>query len=410
VIGKSGVKMGFIYLDHNATTPVRPEVTEAMLPYLGGMFYNPSSIYSPARAVRRAIDAAREKVAAAIGADPRRLYFTSGGTEADNMALFGAAYSMYVKDRRKIVISKIEHPAVLESARALEKRGFELALLPVDRNGIVDPVKAAEIIDDNTIIVSVMHANNEIGTIQPIKELAEIAHKHGALMHSDCVQSFGKILLNVKDLGVDMASFSAHKIYGPKGIGAFYVRQGLKLAPLQYGGHQEMRVRPGTENPAAIIGFGVAAELVNKDFESGVPARLAAMRDRLQELLIGRVPQTCLNGNTDRRVPNTLNISFAFVEGEAMSIALDRMGIGVATGSACSSGDLEPSHVIMSMGLKEEVAHGSLRFSLGLENKMEEIEKTAEAVTQVVERFRMMSPLYEDFVKSGTGGDICKQN
>jgi len=258
--------------------------------------------------------------------------------------------------------------------------------------------------------VSVMHANNEIGTIQPVKELAELAHKHGALMHSDCVQSFGKIPLDVRELGVDMASFSAHKIYGPKGVGAFYVRQGLKLAPLQYGGHQEMRVRPGTENPAAIIGFGVAAEFIAKDFADGVPARLAAMRDRLQELLIGKIPQTCLNGNTEKRVPNTLNISFAFVEGEAMSIALDRMGIGVATGSACSSGDLEPSHVIMSMGLKEEVAHGSLRFSLGIENKMEDIEKTAEAVTQVVARFRMMSPLYSDFEKSGSGGDICAQN
>lgn len=400
--------MSLIYLDHNATTPVRDEVREAMLPYVGEIFHNPSSIYTPARNMRKVVDAHREKMAAAVGADAKEILFTSCGTEADNMALFGAAYSALGKKRKKIVTSSIEHPAVTKVVKELGKRGFEIAFLPVTRAGIVDLEQAAAIIDDNTLIVSVMAANNEIGTIQPVAQLAKLAKQHGALMHTDGVQALGKIPFDVKELGVDMASFSGHKIYGPKGVGAFYLKKGLKIAPLMYGGHQERSIRPGTENTAGIIGMSVAAECAVKDIESGVPERLAAMRDKLQELLTDKIGQTCLNGHLENRVPNTLNISFAFIEGEAMSIALDRKGIAVATGSACSSGDLEPSHVIMSLGLREEVAHGSLRFSLGKSNTMEQMHTTADAVAEVVERFRAMSPLYEDFKKSGQKfGELC---
>ncbi len=402
--------MSLIYLDHNATTPVRDEVREAMQPYVGEIFHNPSSIYTPARNMRKVIDAHREKMAAAVGAEAKEILFTSCGTEADNMAIFGAAYSALGKKRKKIVTSSIEHPAVTNVVKELGKRGFEIAFLPVTRAGIVDLEKAAAIIDDNTLIVSVMAANNEIGTIQPIAELAKLAKQHGALMHTDGVQALGKIPFDVKELGVDMASFSGHKIYGPKGVGAFYLKKGLKISPLMYGGHQERSIRPGTENTAGIVGMSVAAECAVKDIESGMPEKLSAMRDKLQDLLTDKIGQTCLNGHLESRVPNTLNISFAFIEGEAMSIALDRKGIAVATGSACSSGDLKPSHVIMSLGLREEVAHGSLRFSLGKSNTMEQMHTTADAVAEVVERFRAMSPLYEDFKKSGQEfGELCSQ-
>jgi len=389
-----------VYLDHNATTPLREEVLEGMLPFLRQHFGNPSSAHNFGKRVREAVEEARERVATAIGARPREIIFTSEGTEADNLALFGVTNSPLASKRRKVVTSAIEHPAVIESCKALKKRGFEVVFLPVTPEGVVDLEAAEEAIDENTLLVSLMLANNEIGTLQPVREVAEMAKAKGALVHTDAVQALGKVRVKVEELGVDLASFSSHKLYGPKGVGALYVRTGLRLDPLLHGGHQERRLRPGTENAPGIIGFGLAVELAQEDLDRGMDRRIKALRDRLQRLLLERIPHVVVNGGGPR-VPNTLNMSFAFVEGEALTLSLDAEGVAVSTGSACSSGSLEPSHVLLALGLPPEVAHGSLRFSLGKDTTQEEVDYAAEAVASVVERLRAFSPLYEDFLRSG---------
>ncbi len=392
-----------VYLDHNATTPIRPEVLDEMLPFLKEHYGNPSSAHTLGRFTREALEISRQKLILAVGAiDAKEIIFTSGATEADNMALLGAANLPIAEKRRKIVTSAIEHPAIYEPAKYLAKKGFEVVFLPVDKYGVVDLSAAEREIDENTLIVSVMVANNEIGTIQPIKQISALAKKHGALMHADAVQALGKIPVNVKELGVDMASFASHKIYGPKGVGALYVKKGVKIEPTLRGGHQERLVRPGTENLAGIVGFGKAAEMAAEDVESGKNERIREMRDRLQGLLLEKIPHCRLNGAPEGRVPNTLNISFMFVEGEGMTLALDAMGIAISTGSACSSGTLDPSHVLLAIGVPVDVAHGSLRFSLGFANTMEDMDYTAACVAKVVGRLRDMSPLWEDFISGKT--------
>jgi cysteine desulfurase len=391
-----------IYMDHNATTPIRREVAEMMRPYIEESFGNPSSAHSFGTKVRNAVEKAREQLAGAIEAESREIIFTSGGTEADNLALLGVAWSSAGEKRKKIVTSAIEHPAVYETARFLDTRGFDVVFLPVDGDGIVDLEAAKKGIDEKTLLVSVMLANNEIGSIEPVRELAELATKAGALMHSDCVQALGKMKVNVRELGVDLASFSAHKIYGPKGAGAIYIsrtssdekRSGIRLAPMQHGGHQERRIRPGTENPAGIIGFGKAAELAEQDMKDGVNERIRELRNDLERRILQNVENVKLNGATEHRVPNTLNLSFAFVEGESILMALDQKGIAVSTGSACSSGSLEPSHVLVAMGLPHETAHGSIRFSLGRSTTEEEVVRTSEAVVDVISHLRSISPFF----------------
>lgn len=387
-----------IYLDHNATTPMREEVIAAIGPFIREAFGNPSSLHLSGRRVREAIEEAREKVAKAIGAASSEIYFTSGGTEADNLALFGVAQG--AKRRKKILVSAIEHPAVLEAAKALKGIGFQIEFLPVNRNGVVDLEKAEELIDDNTLMVSLMLANNETGVLQPIKEIASICKAHGVIIHTDAVQAFGKVGFDVEELGVDLLSLSAHKVYGPKGIGALFVRKGLRLRPLLYGGHQERGLRPGTENVLGIVGFGAAAEAAMVDLKKGVMDRIAKLRDLLEGQILQRIPFVVVNGSGPR-VPNTTNISFAFIEGEALTLLLSEEGIAVSTGSACSSGSFEPSHVLLAMGLPHEIAQGAIRFSLGKDNEEEEIFTTVEILEGKVSRLRDLSPLYSDFLRSG---------
>ena len=389
-----------VYLDNNATTPLREEVLEAMLPFLRESYGNPSSIHSFGKIVRQAIDAARETVANALGVTSGELYFTTCGTESNNIALKGLAFSKLAKKRNKIVVSSIEHPCVQQSAKFLVNKGFNVCFLPVKPDGIIDIEVARREIDENTLLVSTLYANNEIGTIQPVAEIGKIARENGALFHVDAVQALGKIPFKVSDFGADMLTVSAHKIYGPKGTAALYIRKGLKLEPLMHGGHQEKRMRPGTENPAGIIGFGKAVEEVMMDFEDGTIDRIRGLRDRLQDNLMSRLEEVKLNGHKELRVPNTVNISFKYIEGESLLLMLDNEGIAVSTGSACSSGSLEPSHVITSMGIPAEVAHGSIRFSLSRYNTQEEIDYAADAVVEVVNRLREFSPLWEDFKKS----------
>lgn len=382
-----------VYMDYNASTPLKGEVLEVMIPVLREQFANPSSPHSPGRRLREAIEEARVRVAEAIGARAEEVIFTSGGTEANNLALLGVAKSP--SSRRKIVLSAIEHPSVLEVAKDLKRQGFEVVELPVTPEGVVDLEAASSLIDEATLLVSVMVANHEIGTLQPVKEIAAMAKRVGALLHSDAAIAFGKVPVRVEELGVDLLSLSAHKAYGPKGAGALYVRKGVRLRPVFYGGHHERRLRPGTENPAAIVGFGRAATLAVEDLASGVWDKVARLRDRLQERLLEEIPYSIVNG-TGPRLPNTLNMSFAFVEGEAMCLMLDARGLALSTGSACASGNLEPSHVLLALGLPPELTHGSLRFSLGLETTEEEVEWAVLQVKEVVEQLRAMSPLYDD--------------
>lgn len=389
-----------IYLDHNATTPLREEVVEALRPFLGEAFGNPSSLHGYGRRVREAVEEARGRVARAIGADPSEVIFTSGGTEANNMALFGVVNSVRDQRRRKVLVSSIEHPSVLEAAKALRRKGWDVHFLPVTPEGRVDLERAEGLIDDRTLLVSVMLANNETGVLQPVKEIAEICRAHGVLVHCDAVQAFGKVEVRVDDLGVDLLSLSGHKVYAPKRVGALYCRKGVKIAPLFYGGHQERGVRPGTENVLGIVGLGVASEAALRDLEAGVGERIGALRDLLEALILERIPFVIVNGSGPR-VPNTTNVSFAFVEGEALTLLLSQEGIAVSTGSACSSGSLEPSHVLVAMGLPYELAQGAIRFSLGKDNTREEILRTVEVLQEKVEKLRELSPLYADFCRSG---------
>ena len=381
-----------IYLDHNATTPLHPEVLEAMLPYYKEAFGNPSTIYSFGQETRKATDEARETVANLIGASPEEIIFTSGGTEADNLALKGVPAALEKKGKH-IIASSIEHHAVLSTLKYLEKRGYKVSFLPVDEHGWLDPGEVEEAITSQTVLISVMHANNEVGTIEPISEIGEIAQKAGIYLHTDAVQTIGKIKVNVDDLKVDLLSLSAHKFYGPKGVGALYVRKGTRIYPLLHGGYQERRRRAGTENVAGIVGLGKSAEIAPKEMVQQ-SRRESNLRDRLEKMIRENINHCQLNGHPTQRLPNTLNISFEFIEGESLILNLDLKGIAASTGSACTSGSLEPSHVLMAMGVAPEIAQGSIRFSLGRDNRKEDIDYTVENLVEIVTRLREMSPLF----------------
>jgi len=381
-----------IYLDHNSTTPLHPEVLEAMLPYYKEAFGNPSTIYSFGQETRKATDEAREKVANLIGASPEEIIFTSGGTEADNLALKGVAAALEKKGKH-IVTSSVEHHAVLSTLKYLEKRGYKVSFLPVDEYGFLDPKKVKEAITSQTVLISMMHGNNEVGTIEPISEIGEIAQKSGIYLHTDAVQTIGKIKVNVDDLKVDLLSLSAHKFYGPKGVGALYVRKGTRIHPLLHGGYQERRRRAGTENVAGIVGLGKAAEIASKEMVQQ-SRRESNLRDKLEKMIKENINHCRLNGHPTRRLPNTLNVSFEFIEGESLILNLDLKGIAASTGSACTSGSLEPSHVLMAMGVPPEIAQGSIRFSLGRDTGKEDIDYTVENLVEIVARLREISPLF----------------
>lgn len=380
-----------IYMDHSATTPVAPEVLAAMLPYFGEKFGNASSLHRSGREAKEALEDSREKVAALLGARAEEIIFTSGGTESDNLALKGIARKNR-KLGKHIITTQIEHPAILETCRALEKEGFEVTYLPVTGEGLVELSTLEASIRPDTILISVMHANNEVGTIQPLEEIGRLAAERDIYLHSDAVQSVGKIPVNVDDLGVDLLSLSAHKLYGPKGVGALYIRKGTKLESIIQGGGHERRLRSGTENISGIVGLARAAELAERDMPREAE-RLAGLRDRLAELVLGKVKEAWINGTMKKRLPGNLNFGFKYVEGESLLLFLDSKGICVSTGSACSSHKLEPSHVLMSLGLKAEECHGSLRITLGMSNTLDEVEYVAESIVEAVERFRGISAL-----------------
>lgn len=387
-----------IYFDHAATTPTKPEVLDAMMPYFTQNFGNPSSIYQIAQVNRKAVDDAREKIANAIGANPNEIFFTAGGTESDNWAIKGIA----LKKNRKgnhIITTKIEHHAVLHTCEYLEKQGYEVTYLDVDEFGMVTPEQVQNAIKDTTILISIMYANNEIGTIMPIKEIGAIAKANGVVFHTDAVQAVGQEIIDVKDLGVDMLSLSGHKLYGPKGIGALYIRRGIKLCPLIHGGAQERGRRGGTENVPGIVGLAKAIELSYKDLENK-NKKIQEMRDRIISEVLKTIPYARLNGHPTKRLANNVNISFEFVEGESLLLLLDMQGIAASSGSACTSGSLDPSHVMLGIGLPHEKAHGSIRITLGEDNTMEEVDLLLEKLPAIVQRMRDMSPLYEDFIKN----------
>ena len=380
-----------IYLDYAATTPTDPEVVEAMLPYLSEVFGNPSSIHSFGQEAKAAVEEARDKIAALIGARGEEIVFTGSGTEADNFALQGTAYASEGKGNH-IITTTIEHHAVMETCKFLQGLGFEVTCLPVDSYGLVDPQDVRKAITDKTILISVMHANNEVGTIEPIAEIGEIAREAGVYFHTDAVQAVGHIPVKVDELGVDMLAMSAHKFYGPKGVGALYIRKGTKLIPLMHGGEHERRRRAGTENVPAIVGLGKAAEIAQREMDAEAKW-LIHLRDKLIKGLMGRSEHIRLNGHPTRRLPNNVNVSIEFVEGESMLLNLDLEGIAASTGSACSSGSLEPSYVLLAMGLSHELAHGSLRFSLGRETTEEDIERVLEVSPRIIAKLRAMSPM-----------------
>jgi cysteine desulfurase len=379
-----------VYFDYNATTPLAPEVLEAVIAASRDQFGNASSVHYFGQRAKAAMDEARSAVAALIRADPSEIVYTSGGTESDNFAIRGAADALEPGGRRHLVASAIEHEAVLNTLKALSRRGWHTTLIPVDRTGIVDPDRLRELVTKDTALVSVMQANNEIGTIQPIAELAAIAHQHGALMHTDAVQSVGKLPVDVRALGIDLLSLSAHKFNGPKGAGALWIKRGTRMQPMLTGGKHERSRRAGTENVPALVGMGVAARLaMGKLAAEGV--RVGALRDRLEDGILRSVPGTVLNGAHAPRVPNTTNISFDRVEAESLLIALDLEAIAVSTGSACSSGTLEPSHVLRAMGLSTHRTQSSLRFSLGLFSTQEEVDRVVAVLPGIVDKLRALT-------------------
>lgn len=386
-----------IYLDNAATTATKPEVLEAMLPYFTQVYGNPSSIHRAGRDARRAVEHAREQVAAALNADKGEIYFTAGGSESDNWALKGTAFAHREKGNH-IITTQIEHHAVLHTCQWLERQGFEVTYLPVDADGLVDPADVERAITDRTILASVMMANNEIGTIEPIAEIARIAHAHGVLMHTDAVQAVGAVEVDVRALGVDMLSLSAHKFYGPKGVGALYVRRGVKLDTYMHGGAQERGRRAGTEYLPGIVGLGKAIELATADI-AGHAARLTAMRDRLIDGILKEIPYARLNGHRTRRLPGNVNVSIEYIEGEALLLRLDLAGIEGSSGSACTSGSLDPSHVLLAIGLPHEIAHGSLRLTLGDYNTEADVDATLAALPEIVRTLRDMSPMYQDMLE-----------
>jgi cysteine desulfurase len=379
-----------VYLDYAATTPIRPEVFQAMEPYLTKEFGNPSSIHHFGKQARIAIEEAREKIAKALGAKNEEIIFTSGGTESNNMALKGVAYALSDKGKH-IITSSIEHHAILEPCHFLEKLGFEITYLPVDKEGFIDPDSLRKAIRKDTILISIMHANNEIGTIEPIEELTKIAREYEIYFHTDAVQTVGHIPVNVDKLGVDLLSISAHKFYGPKGIGALYIRKGTKIHPLIHGGEQEQRKRAGTENVAGIVGMGKVIEIsileLDKERE-----RLINLRDYFIKEVEKRIEEVYLNGPREIRLPNNINFSFAYIEGESILLNLDLEGIAVSTGSACSSASLEPSHVLSAIGLPIELAHSAVRFTLGHYTTKEDLDYTLEVLEKTVKRLRDISP------------------
>ncbi len=385
-----------IYMDHSATTFVKPEVLEAMNPYFTEHFGNPSSLYGIARYSKKAIDTARLQVAKALGADPDEIYFTSGGSESDNWAIKGVALANH-KRGNHIITTQIEHHAVLHTCQFLEKEGFEVTYLPVDQYGLVSPMDLEKAITDKTILISVMYANNEIGTIEPVAELGAIARKHKVYFHTDAVQAIGNVSIDVKSQNIDMLSLSAHKFYGPKGVGALYIRKGVRIENLIHGGGQERKRRAGTENIAGIVGLGKAIELATADIP-GHNATIKAMRDRLIKGVLEKIPNSRLNGHPEKRLPGNFNVSFEFIEGESMLLWLDDAGVCASTGSACTSGSLEPSHVLLATGLPVEISHGSLRLTLGDANREGDVDFVLDILPKVVQKLRDMSPLYQ---KSG---------
>jgi cysteine desulfurase len=381
-----------VYLDHNATTPVHPEVLDSMLPYYKDKFGNASSIHGFGREVKVALEESREKVAELINSSPNEIYFTSGGTESDNLAIKGTAFADRKKGRH-IITSKIEHHAILESCKFLEKEGFEVTHLPVDKPGFVNPDDLKKTLRKDTILVSIMYANNEVGTIEPIEELAKITNEKGVYFHTDAVQAMGKIPVDVQKLNVDMLSISGHKIYGPKGVGAIYIRKGTRLIPWSHGGSHERSRRAGTENIPGIVGLAKAVEIAHREIEEQ-SRHLGNLTETFYRKLTQAIPDVFLNGHLEKRIPNTLSLSFKAVEGESIILSLDLKGVAVSTGSACASGSLEPSHVLSAMGIAPEIAQSAIRFSFGRDNTMEDVDYVVEILPEIVSRLRAMSPLY----------------
>ncbi len=386
-----------IYLDNAATTKTRPEVVEAMLPFFCDMYGNPSSVYEFASQNKKAVDDARATIAKALGADITEVYYTAGGTEADNWALKATAEA-YEGKGNHIITSKIEHHAILHTCEYLEKKGFEVTYVDVDEGGIIKLDQLEKAIRPTTILISVMFANNEIGTIQPIKEIGAIAKKHNILFHTDAVQAFGQVEINVNDMNIDMLSASAHKLNGPKGIGFLYIRKGVKIRSLIHGGGQERQRRAGTENVPGVVGFGKAVEIAMASLTERAEKE-TELRNYLIKRVLTEVPYVRLNGDRTRRLPNNANFSFQFIEGESLLIMLDMNNICASSGSACTSGSLDPSHVLLSIGLPHEIAHGSLRLTLCEDNTREEIDYTVDRIKEIVDKLRNMSPLYEDFIR-----------
>ena len=394
-----------IYLDNAATTAVSPEVLETMMPYFTEVFGNPSSIHGTGREAAKAVDTARKQIAAAIGAQPQEIYFTAGGSESDNWVLKGTAFARKAKGNH-IITTAIEHHAVLHTCKWLEKQGFNVTYLPVDEYGLVDPAEVEKAITDQTILISVMAANNEIGTVEPIKEIGAIARAHKIPFHTDAVQAIGAIPINVDEMNIDMLSMSGHKFHGPKGIGVLYVRKGIRLDTLIQGGAQERGQRAGTENLAGIIGIGKAIELATAHLEENA-ARMTALRDKLINGILTAVPDTRLNGHPTKRLPNNCNVSIRYIEGEAMLLRLDLAGIAGSSGSACTSGSLDPSHVLLAIGLPHEIAHGSLRLTLGTDTTEADIDEVLSVLPGIVKDLRAMSVLNAE---TTTVGGSCPIN
>ena len=387
-----------IYFDNAATTRTREEVSAAMAEYFSKNYGNPSSIYKIARENKKAVDEGREKVAKAINAETNEIYFTAGGSESDNWALKGIAEA-YASKGKHIITLSIEHHAVLHTCQYLEERGYEVTYLPVEENGILNIEELKKAIRDDTILISVMFANNEIGTIQPIAEIGKIAKEKGILFHTDAVQAIGHLPIDVKEMNIDLLSMSGHKFYGPKGIGALYIRKGIKIKPLIHGGAQERNRRAGTENVPGIVGMGLAAELAVQEMKEE-SKRLSKLRDKITDTILKEIPYARLNGDKEKRLPGNVNISFEFIEGESILLLLEHKGIYASSGSACTSGSLDPSHVLLAIGLPHEKAHGSLRLSLGRYNTEEEVDYFLKEIPAIIKRLRDMSPLYEDHLKN----------
>ncbi len=395
-----------IYMDNAATTAVNPKVTEAMLPYFSEYYGNPSSLYSLAATSKKAETAARELIAKSIGAQPEEIYFTAGGTEADNWALVASAEA-YEGKGRHIITSAVEHHAVIHTCQYLEKRGFEVSYIGVDENGVIKLDELAAAIRDDTILISVMYANNEIGSLQPVCEIGALAREKGIPFHTDAVQAYCHVPINVGECKIDMMSASAHKLYGPKGVGFLYIRKGIKIRSFIHGGAQERKRRAGTENVPGIVGFGKAVEIAMAEMDANM-AKQMEIRDYLIGRVLNEFDNVRLNGSMEQRLPGNANFSFSFVEGESLLMMLDTKGICASSGSACTSGSLDPSHVLLACGIPHEIAHGSLRLTLSDSNTKEEVDAVVAALKEIVQYLRNMSPLYEDYLKKNQGNNKAK--